>query len=122
MEYLADVKQLLMINSSDKDNLLNVILSNTKRALTFKLGLGTGEEIPEQLSFIVVEVAIKRFNRLRNEGMASYSQEGESITFASNDFDDFKDDIAQWRKDNGKEDKSLGTAYLLNPLGGSNEV
>ncbi|MGY6462493.1 phage head-tail connector protein, partial [Corynebacterium sp. UMB8791] len=36
MDYLADVKQLLMINSSDKDNLLNVILSNTKRALTFK--------------------------------------------------------------------------------------
>ena len=33
--------------------------------------------------------------------MTSYSQEGETISFNSNDFDDFSDDIAEWKKNNG---------------------
>ena len=43
--------------------------------------------------------------------MASYSQDGESITFNSNDFDDFKDEIEQYRQDNN----GLNQGMWVNP-------
>lgn len=118
MDYLADVKTMLMLDDDSRDSLLKVIIQNTQRALQLRIG---SEEVPEELGYIVTEVSIKRFNRIRNEGMTSYSQQGESITFNSNDFDDFKEDIEAWLRNKGKELKSLGTVYLLNPFAGDKE-
>lgn len=112
MEVIDKIKTLLGLKDNDQDNLLNVIIENTEQALCFKLST---DEIPKELSYILVEVAIKRFNRLKNEGMTSYSQEGESITFNSGDFDDFISDIQQWRADNNKNERSLGKVHFINP-------
>lgn len=112
MDNLSRVKTLLGFKDDTQDDLLKVILDNTEQALNFKL---SSDEVPKALNYIFVEVAVKRFNRLKNEGMSSYSQEGESITFTSSDFDDFNDDIQQWRADNNKNVKSLGTVHFINP-------
>lgn len=112
MDNLARIKTLLGLDSSEQDDLLKVIIENTEQALIFKLSANV---IPKELNYILVEVAVKRFNRLKNEGMTSYSQEGESITFNSSDFDDFIEDIQQWRVDNQKNVKSLGTVHFINP-------
>lgn len=45
--------------------------------------------------------------------MANYSQEGETITFNSNDFDDFKDDIANWLADEEDKPTSLGKVSFI---------
>ena len=93
MDYLSNIKALLMLPDSAKDDLINVIIDNTKRALRVRLGLSSSDAVPDELSYIVVEVSVRRYNRLKNEGMVSYSQEGESIAFNSNDFADFEEDI-----------------------------
>lgn len=91
----------LLPSNTSFDETLGLIISNTNLQLKFKLGLKPTEMVPTELAYIPMEVCVKRFNRLKNEGMTSYSQEGETISFNSNDFDDFLDDIAEWKKNNG---------------------
>lgn len=100
MASLDDFKTMIGLASDDtsQDSILSLILKNTDLQLRFKLGLDVGELVPSELAYIPIEVAVRRYNRLKNEGMSSYTQEGESISFNSNDFDDFQADIADWRK------------------------
>jgi hypothetical protein len=101
---LDNLKVMLgMTGSSDDvevDELLNLILNNTAMQLKFKTGTKLSKSVPEELNYILIEVAVKRYNRLKNEGMTSYSQEGETISFAANDFDEFKDDLKRWNEQN----------------------
>lgn len=108
-DQLSKVKTALQLKNDEYDDLLDIYLEDATDAL--KLLLSINEDLPQQLEHIVRAVAVKKFNRLKNEGMASYSQDGESITFNSNDFDDFKDEINQYRKDNN----GLNQGMWVNP-------
>lgn len=108
-DQLSKVKIALQLKSDEYDDLLEIYLEDATDAL--KLLLSINEDLPQPLEHIVRAVAVKKFNRLKNEGMASYSQDGESITFNSNDFDDFKDEIDQWKKDNN----GLNQGMWVNP-------
>ena len=112
---LAELKTMLGLADDTRDALLNLIIKTTVQALRFKLALVLSEPFPSDLSYIALEVCVKRFNRLKNEGMTSYSQEGESITFNSNDFDDFQADINAWKERNGKNAQTLGRGYFFDP-------
>lgn len=115
---LQNLKVMLGIKDDDRDNLLKLIIDNTDQALRFKLELAEDEKVPGELGYIELEVSVRRFNRLQNEGMSQYSQEGESITFNSSDFDDFLDDIDLWKRRNQKDVKSLGAVSFINPYAG----
>ena len=119
---LDDLKTMLQLTTDKHDALLKLIIKNTKQALSFKLSLSEDESIPEDLAFIALEVCVRRYNRISNEGMASYSQEGQSITFNSPDFDDFMDDINAWREQNGKNVRSLGHVQFFNPYRGDSRA
>lgn len=119
---LSDLKIMLQLTTDKQDSLLNLIIKNTEQALSFKLSLSEDESIPEDLVFIALEVCVRRYNRISNEGMASYSQEGQSITFNSSDFDDFMDDINAWREQNGKNVRSLGHVQFFNPYRGDSRA
>lgn len=119
---LSDLKTMLQLTTDKQDSLLNLIIKNTEQALSFKLSLSEDESIPEDLAFIALEVCVRRYNRISNEGMASYSQEGQSITFNSSDFDDFMDDINAWREQNGKNVRSLGHVQFSNPYRGDSRA
>lgn len=119
---LSDLKTMLQLTTDKQDSLLNLIIKNTEQALSFKLSLSEDESIPEDLAFIALEVCVRRYNRISNEGMASYSQEGQSITFNSSDFDDFMDDINAWREQNGKDVRSLGHVQFFNPYRGDSRA
>ena len=108
-DQLSKVKTALQLKNDEYDDLLTIYLEDATDAL--KLPLSINEDLPQPLEHIVRAVAVKKFNRLKNEGMASYSQDGESITFNSNDFDDFKDEINQYRKDNN----GLNQGMWVNP-------
>ena len=110
---LSDLKTMLQIKDDKRDDILILIVKNTTQALRFKLGLKASEKVPEQLDYIALEVSVKRYNRLANEGMSSYSQEGESITFSANDFDEFMDDIDAWKDDNGMKGNMSGRILFL---------
>lgn len=115
---LQNLKVMLGIKNDDRDALLKLIIDNTDQALRFKLELTKDKKIPGELGYIELEVSVRRFNRLQNEGMSQYSQEGESITFNSSDFDDFLDDIDLWKRRNQKDVKSLGAVSFINPYAG----
>lgn len=110
---LNDLKTMLQIKDDKRDDILNLIVKNTTQALSFKLGLKDDESVPKQLDYIAFEVAVKRYNRLANEGMSSYSQEGESITFSTNDFDEFMSDINAWKDEHGVKDNLSGSFLFL---------
>lgn len=118
-DMLSNVKTLIGLDDDSQDTLLGVIIDTTDQALCFKLQEDT---VPTELSYIEQEVSIRRFNRIKNEGMASYTQEGESITFNSNDFDDFLDDINEWRRRHNKDVKTLGNVSFINPCGGDDHA
>ncbi|WP_314737075.1 phage head-tail connector protein [Limosilactobacillus urinaemulieris] len=89
-------------DNTDFDEVLQLIIKNTELQLRFKLGLTSDIIfIPSEIEYIPLQVEVKRFNRLKNEGMISFTQEGESITFNTNDFDEFQSDIDEWKKQNG---------------------
>ena len=115
---LNNLKTMLALKSDKQDDILSLIITNTDQALRFKLELNTDEELPSELGYIELEVCVRRFNRLKNEGMSSYTQEGESITFNSSDFDDFMDDINLWKQRHGKDVKSLGKLQFFNAYRG----
>ena len=101
---LSKLKTYLGIpeDKTDFDGVLKLIIDNTELQLKVKLGLFDDfAPVPYELSYIPLQVEVKRFNRLKNEGMTSFTQEGESITFNDNDFDEFASDIDDWKKNNG---------------------
>lgn len=74
---LANIKILLGIKDSLQDDVLDILIQNVQSHLMVLLG----KQIPEELSFIVQEIVIRRFNRIGTEGMKSESVEGHSIAF-----------------------------------------
>lgn len=103
---LYKLKIALQLDSNEKDDLLNLYLEDATDFLKLRLSIDT-EELPDAMKAIVRDVAVKKFNRFKNEGMSSYSQDGESITFNSSDFDEYKDEIEQWRKDHKKKNVGM---------------
>lgn len=100
MAALEDVKLLLDISPDEEDAVLdrklNLIIGNARRQVLSYLPPET-KEVPEELSYIVTEMAVARFNRIGNEGMSSYTQEGESITYGS-DISPYLTAIQSWNE------------------------
>ncbi|MBU8567583.1 phage head-tail connector protein [Virgibacillus pantothenticus] len=88
MDTLNNVKTLLGIEEDDlQDRPLTIIISNVRAHLTLWLKKHTDlKEIPEELNFIVEELAIARFQRIGSEAMKSESVEGHSVTYNEDDF------------------------------------
>lgn len=98
-EQLVKLKIALQLEDDNWDELLKLYLSDAQEFLKLRLSLTDDDELPNSMEAIVRGAAVKKFNRLKNEGMLSYSQDGESIIFHANDFDEWKDEIEQWRMD-----------------------
>lgn len=87
---LENLKIMLGIEGNDLDEKLILIISNTTSRLKLLLG---GIEPPDEMDHIILEVSIIRFNRIGSEGMASHSVEGESLSYTSDDFSGYADEI-----------------------------
>ena len=85
--------------SIEKLKIETIIESMTARLLS-KLVKGV-DEVPEELEYVLLEVCVKRYNQLGDEGYSARSQEGESITLSSI-FDEFEADISLWNKKNSE--------------------
>lgn len=107
---LEDMKELLGIAEDDNsmDTKLGIILSATKSRLKVLLG---GLDVPEDLSYIVTDVSIMRFNRIGSEGLSSHSVEGESLSFSNNDFEPYMEDIQSYL--DGQKDAKRGKVRFL---------
>ncbi|HEB2154182.1 TPA: phage head-tail connector protein [Staphylococcus aureus] len=96
-----NIKVLLGLKDSKQDGLLDIIIKNTESRLLSKLPFNI-RGVPANLSFIVEEVAVKRYNRIGSEGMTTESIEGRTNTFQANDFDEYQTIIDElYPKENG---------------------
>lgn len=111
MAILDDVKILLDIpeGEADLDSKLNLIIKNAERQVIPYLSPGIAV-VPEVLSYIVCEMAVSRFNRLGNEGMSSFSQEGESIAYGD-DISPYLPAIRAWNE--SQRDSTKGRVRFL---------
>lgn len=112
---LDDLKVILGMSKgdTDQDDLLKLIQKQVEIRLKSKLHLTSKDSVPGELDYITFEVCIRRYNRLKNEGMASYSQDGESMTFNDDDFAGFEKEIADYL--NEDSDSSETKVSFINP-------
>lgn len=96
---VEDVKRLL---SGTVDEKLEVIERRTRERL---LSLLDASKVPSEFEYISYEVTLKRFNRIGQEGMQSYSQEGLSMAFPDSDFSEYHREIDEFKN---KEKGLLG--------------
>ena len=81
MLVLNRVRTLLGV--TDNDELIYEIVEITKSKI---LNYINEKELPQELEFILVELAVSRFNKVGSEGFSSESTDGKSISYE----DDFE--------------------------------
>lgn len=99
---LEDAQKLI---TGTMDEKLAVIEKMTRKRLSRLLG---EKEVPEEFEDILTEVTLKRFNRIGQEGMASYGQDGESFSFPDSDFDEYSQELYDYR-----EESKRGKVFFL---------
>lgn len=105
---LEELKLLIGIDGLELDPKLNLILSMTTTRLKRLLG---GIEPPESMNDVIVNVAVKRYNRIGSEGLSSHSVEGESLSFTDDDFSEFTDEIQTFLE--SQQESSRGRVRFL---------
>lgn len=91
---------------------LETIIGMTEQRLAFLLGIPVNG-IPTELSYIVVEVTIARFNRIGSEGVSSHTVQGESLTWSDDDFKPYMDDIQEWLNAQGEVNTTRGRVRFI---------
>lgn len=106
MDLLSNLKLLLDLTDSDTelDVKLGLIIEQSKKKVLAYLPNVT--LVPDELSYIVLELSVVRFNRIGNEGMTSYSQDGESIAYGA-DMSDYEADIKAWLSKQVNNDRGV---------------
>ncbi|EPH97866.1 hypothetical protein D922_00061 [Enterococcus faecalis 06-MB-DW-09] len=92
MSVTEDVKALLSGTVEEK---LAVIEKRTKERLTALLG---ASDLPKEFESVLYEVTLKRFNRIGQEGMTSFDQEGLKMTFPESDFAEYDREIEAYKR------------------------
>lgn len=70
-------------------------------------------EVPSELEYIVVEVSVKRYNKIGSEGVSSHSVEGESMAWSDDDFKEYQDEIQSWIELNDDSSTGRGNIQFL---------
>lgn len=92
MSVSEEVKTLL---SGTVEERLTTIEKRTKERLTSLLG---ASDLPKEFESILYEVTLKRFNRIGQEGMTSFDQEGLKMTFPESDFSEYNQEIEAYKR------------------------
>ena len=76
---LNRIKTLLQIQ--DNNELIYEIVEITKEKI---LNYINEKELPSELEFILIELAVERYNRIGSEGIASESVDGKNVSYEDN--------------------------------------
>lgn len=97
MDYLARVKTLTGV--FEQDELLTEIIQIVEEKILLYLGLN---EVPNALGWIVVELAVARFNRIGSEGMSSETVDGGTSSYITDELVQYKPYLDDYIKQNTK--------------------
>ncbi|EEP7676859.1 phage head-tail connector protein [Listeria monocytogenes] len=102
---MTTTEQVLKLINGNQEEQISIIKELTEKRLKTMLREDT---IPPQLDYIVTDVTLKRYNRIGNEGMSSYSQEGLSFSFPDSDFKEYVDEIKVYLEMSGNSSVKKG--------------
>lgn len=98
MDSLAQIKAITGVEG--QDSTLTAIITLMESRIKALTGQTT---VPAELSYIVVEASISRFNRVSDEGKTSATENEVSAAWQTDDLAPFKADIADWVAKNKAE-------------------
>ena len=75
-----------LLNIEGNENLIYEIVNITESKI---LNYINASEMPKELEFVLIELAIQRFNRIGSEGIASENIDGKSVSY-DDDFTGYK--------------------------------
>lgn len=101
---LNEVKITLGLSSSDKDELLSSLIQRSSNQVTNHINEKT---LPNELEYIVIELAIARYNRIGSEGIKSENSDGVSFSYKDDLLEDYKKDLNKWIENNKTTSKNL---------------
>lgn len=111
---LEEIKLLLGIGDDLQDTLLTLVIKDSEQRILsvlnqFATKNGTDKQkgIPEELTYIHRDVAIKRFNKLNSEGAAADSEEGRSYTWESSYLNEYLEILDEYTKPNIRAGKGI---------------
>ena len=87
----------VLLGVTENDELINEIIELTKDKI---LNYINETELPNELEFVLVELAIQRFNRIGSEGISSESVDGKSVSY-EDDFENYKPYLDDYIYKNG---------------------
>lgn len=93
--YLDSIKALLGTLGTQYESIISQIAHMTEQRLKVLI---SSDEVPQELSYIVIEVSVARFNRIGSEGLSSHNVEGEQMTWSNDDFKPYAKDIEAYLK------------------------
>lgn len=91
---LKEIKLFKGIEDSNQDELLRLIIKDSVQRIIAEANLyseDTIEELPDTVTFVVRDVAIKRYNKIDSEGAISDSEEGRSFNWENSYLDEYRD-------------------------------
>ena len=111
---LEEIKLLLGIEDNLQDALLNLVIQDSEQRIlsvfnqfATKNGTDNQKVIPEDLSYIHRDVAIKRFNKRNSEGATADSEEGRSYTWESSYLNEYLDIFDEYTKPSVRAGKGV---------------
>lgn len=106
---LEKLKLFLNIKDNLQDELLQEIINIYSFLLKQEI---QKEEIPSELEFIVIEMSIKRFNSIGDEGLSKKSLEGLSLEYNSNSLNEYKEIIEKYIQLNKDPEESKNNSNV----------
>lgn len=112
---LSEVKLFKGITDNLQDDLISLIISDSIDRILAEANSIINEpdelivELPDSMTFIVRDVAIKRYNKLNSEGATEDSEEGRSFKWEKSYLDDYRHILANL----GKSYRAKGIARFL---------
>ena len=100
---LTKVKLLLSISDTLQDTLIELLLEDSEaRLLSYINQDGAGlATYPQEMSWLLREVAIRRFNRIGDEGKKSSSESDVTATWSDDDVADYAVYLKRYRNKKG---------------------
>lgn len=100
---LTKVKLLLSISDTLQDALIELLLEDSEaRLLSYINQDGAGlAAYPQEMSWLLREVAIRRFNRIGDEGKKSSSESDVTATWSDDDVADYAVYLKRYRNKKG---------------------
>lgn len=115
MASLDNIKIVLEISDDLQDDLLTVIRGYAVEGLKMRLKYfgWIGEEIPNNLQWIIDELVIARYNRIGSEGYKSENVADRNITFESDEYERYNSSIKAY-VDSLKDEIGTGSGNTVN--------